>query len=204
MHLKLYYFLTPTSRKACAVAKHLGLKAEYQLVDLAKGDQHTPEFRKLNPNGRAPVLVDGERVVWESNAIMCYLADKAGSDLFPRDERLVEAIRWLSYDLAHFSRFTGLLFFERLVKPRLNMGPTDEKAIEEALGFFRRNAVALDQHLAGRAYVVGTGLTVVDFALAAFLPHAQEAGIPLSEFPHIARWHDKLMELPAWADPFPT
>ena len=201
--MKLYYFQTPTSRKACAVAKHLGFKPEYQLVDLSKGAQHAPEFLKVNPNGRAPALDDDGRIIWESNAIMCYLAEKAGSDLFPRDERLLEVIRWLSFDLAHFSRFTGLLFFERLIRAQANMGQPDERAIEEALGFFRRNAAVLEQHLAGRAYVVGNGLTVVDFALAAFLPHAKDAGIPLSEFPNVERWHNKMMELPAWADPFP-
>jgi glutathione S-transferase len=202
--VKLYYFLTPTSRKACAVAKHLGFKPEYQLVDLAKGAQRTPEFLALNPNGRAPVLEDNGRIIWESNAIMCYLADKAGSDLWPRDERLLEVIRWLSFDLAHFSRFTGTLFFERLIRANAGMGQPDEKAIEEALGFFRRNAPVLDAHLANRQYVVGNALSVVDFALAAFLPHAKEAGIPLAEFSNVERWHRKLLELPAWAEPFPA
>ena len=202
--MKLYYFLTPNARKACAVAKHLGLKTDYQFVDLGKGEQHSPAFLAVNPNGRVPALEDDGRLVWESNAIMYYLARKAGSDLWPRDERELDVIRWLSWDLAHFTRYTNLLFFERVIKPQIGLGEPSHDIVQDSLAQFRRNAPVLDAHLAGRSWVVGNALTVADFALATYLPEAPLSGVPLGEFPHIERWHARMMQLPAWAQAFPA
>jgi glutathione S-transferase len=201
--MKLYYFLTPNARKACVTAKHLGLKPEYKLVDLGKGEQRSPEFLAINPNGRVPTLVDEDHVIWESNAIMYYLARKAGSDLWPRDEREVDVIRWLSWDLAHFTRHTNTLFYEGVVKPQIGLGEPNKDVLKEALDMFRRTAPVLEQHLAGRTWVVGDGLTVADFALASYLPEAPVSGVPVSEFPNIEKWLARVMALPAWADPYP-
>lgn len=76
--------------------------------------------------------------------------------------------------------------------------------IDEAMGFFRQFAGVLDSHLRGRDHVVGDGLTVADFALASFLPHARDAKLPLDEFAQISRWYARLEQLPAWREPFPT
>jgi glutathione S-transferase len=101
-------------------------------------------------------------------AIMCYLADKAGSDLWPKDARQNDVIRWLSWDAMHFSRHGGTLFFPRVVKPQFGLGDPDLAAIDEAMGFFREFAGVLNSHLEGRRYLVGDGLTVADFAVACF------------------------------------
>lgn len=201
--MKLYYFITPNARKACVAARHLGLKPEYVLVDLAKGEQRSPEFLAINPNGRVPTLVDEGKVIWESNAIMYHLARKAGSDLWPRDERELDVIRWLSWDLAHFTRHTGTLFYEVVIKPNIGLGAPSRDIVDEALALFRRNAPVLEQHLAGRDWVVGNGFTVADIALASYLPEAPASGVPLTEFPHIGRWLARVMALPAMADPYP-
>lgn len=201
--MKLYYYLTPNARKACAVAKHLGLNTEYKFVDLGKGEQRSPEFLAVNPNGRIPALVDDGKVVWEANAIMFYLARKAGSDMWPRDEREVDIIRWLSWDQAHFTRYTNTLFFEGVVKPQIGMGEPNQDVLKEAVQNFRNNAPVLETHLAGKSWVVGNALTVADIALASHLPEAPLSGVPLAEFPNIERWHQRLSELPAWAEPFP-
>ncbi len=113
--MKLYYFETPNTRKPCAVAKYLGSPVEFVLLDPAKQEHKTPEFLAINPNGKVPALKDGEAKLWESSAIMCYLADKAGSDLWPKDERQIDIIRWFSWDTAHFSRHAGTLFFQYVV-----------------------------------------------------------------------------------------
>jgi glutathione S-transferase len=104
----------------------------------------------------------------------------------------------------HFSRHGGTLFFQRVIKPRFGLGAPDLAAIDEAMGFFRQFAGVLNSHLEGRKYLVGDGLTVADFAVASFLPHAHEARIPLDAFPQIGRWYAQLEELPAWREPFPT
>jgi len=202
--MKLYYFETPNSRKVCATAKHLNSPVEWIRIDLAKQEHKTPEFLAFNPNGKVPALVDGDAQIWESMAIMCYLAEKAGSDLWPSDARQIDVIRWLSWDIAHFSRHAGTLFFQHVIKANFGMGPPDDAAVKEALGFFRHFAAVLNTHLESRSYLVGDALTIADFAVASILPVAEPAKIPVSEFPAIERWHARLEELPAWQEPFPA
>ncbi len=201
--MKLYYCETLMPRKACAVARHLGLPVEFVRVDLAKGEHKTPAFLELNPNGRVPVLQDGDMVLWEANAIMCYLSDAANSQLWPHDARQVDVMRWLSWDAQHFTRHAGVLYFENLIKPAIGMGAPDGKAIGEALAALRSSAAVLDAHLRTRNYLVGERLSVADIATAVTLPYAGDAGIPLKEFPAIAAWHERMLALPAWRDPFP-
>ena len=98
----------------------------------------------------------------------------------------------------------GTLFFQRVIKPHFGLGDPDLTAIDEAMGFFRQFAGVLNSHLEGRGYLVGDGLTVADFAVASFLPHAQEARIPIDDFPEIRRWYAQIEQLPAWREPFPT
>lgn len=202
--MKLYYFETPNGRKACAVARYLDAPVEFVRVDMTKGEHKSPAFLRVNPNGKVPALEDGDVRLWESAAIMCYLADRAGSSLWPKDARQIEVIRWLSWDIAHFSRHAGTLFFQRVIKPRFGLGDSDPAAIEEATGFFRQFAGVLDSHLKGRDHLVGDGLTVADFAVASFLPHAHEARMPLDAFAEIRRWYARLEQLPAWRAPFPA
>ena len=82
---------SPSGRKVQAVILHLKLDVQVQNHDFAKGELRAPEYLALNPNGSVPTLVDGDFVLWESNAIMQYLADKAGDQLlFPRDLQCAE------------------------------------------------------------------------------------------------------------------
>jgi glutathione S-transferase len=202
--MKLYYAETTNPRKACVVAKYLNSPVEFVHVDLRKGENRTPEFLALNPNGKVPVLETGGGSLWESNAIMCYLARIAESDLWPNDDRQIEVMRWLSWDSQHFTRHAGSLYFQHIIKPAFGLGGPDPAVVEEATGFVKRFAAVLNDHLSGRDYLVGNGLTVADFAVAITLPYAERARIPLAEFPEIGRWHGRLSELPAWVEPFPA
>lgn len=203
--MKLYYEVTMNPRKACAVAKYLDSPVEYVRVNLGKGEQSSPDFLALNPNGKVPVLVDGELCLWESTAIMVHLAAKAGSDLWPAGpDRQTEVLRWLSWDLCHFSRHGGTLYFENHVKPNFRLGDPNPAAVREASTFYTRLAAVLDAHLADRAYLVGDRLSIADFSVSALLPWEKQAQLPIEGFENIALWRDRLMEIPAWRDPFPS
>lgn len=202
--ITLYYAETMNSYKTCAVARHLGLDIAFRRLDLQRGEQRSPEFLAINPNGKAPALVDGDLRLWESNAIICHLAMTAGSDLWPRDERQIEVIRWFGWSAEHFCRFTGQLYFENIIRAQFDLGDPDPGAVEEATGYVRRYAGILDDHLANRSYLLGDRLSVADFAVATTLPYARDARIPIEEFPAVQRWHDRLMDLPAWQSPFKT
>ena len=201
--MKLYYSETVNPRKACAVARYLNSPVEFVRVDIAKGEQRTPEFLAINPNARVPVLEDGGMILWEANAIMCYLSDQADARLWPHDASQVEVMRWLSWDMQHFSRPAGTLYFENLIRPAIGMGAPDAAAVAAATGTFRSSAAILDAHLDKRSFLLGETLTVADFATAITLPYADAAQIPLADYPAIARWHARLQELPAWREPFP-
>ncbi|MDE2226110.1 MAG: glutathione S-transferase family protein [Xanthomonadaceae bacterium] len=202
--MKLYWSDVLSPRKACAVAKYLQSPVEYAYLDLARGEHKTPEYLVLNPNGKVPTLVDGARTLWEADAIMCHLAARADSGLWPQDDRQIEVIRWLSWDLAHFYRSGGTLYFEYIIKQRFGLGGVDPVEVKQATDEWRRLASVLDGHLHDRHWLVGGGITIADFAVAATLPYAQRAHIPLDEFPNVRRWHDRLSELEAWRDPFPA
>ena len=202
--MKLFYAETLNPRKACAVAKYLGVPVEYVHVDLGKGENRTQEFLRINPNGKVPVLEDGDTVLWEANAIMCHLSRMADSDLWPRDDRQIEVMRWLSWSSEHFTRHAGSLYFQYLIKPYLGMGEPDAAAVAEAQGLVRQFASVMNDHLRSRKYLVGDSITVADFAVGVTLPYAEKASIPVFEFPEIMRWHARLNELQAWRDPFPS
>lgn len=203
--MKLYYFDTPNPRKACAVARYLNSPVEFVHTDLGKGEHKTPQYLAINPNGKVPALEDGDLKLWEANAIMCHLAGVADSDLWPKErEHQVEIMRWLSWDSEHFTHHASTLYFEYLVRPRFGLGTIDRAAVIEASGWVTKFGAVLDDHLNGRKFLLGDTLTIADFAVAITLPYAEQAHIPLDGFPHIQRWHDRLNELPAWREPFPT
>lgn len=202
--MKLYYAETINPRKACAVARYVESPVEFVRVDLRDRETRTPGFLALNPNGKVPLLQEGEHCLWESNAIMCRLSELADADVWPHDKRQIEVLRWLFWDAEHFSRFAGRLYFEHIIRPSiLDQPKPDARAVAESLSYFRTYAAILNKHLDARRYVVGDDLTVADFALGITLPYAQAAQIPLAEFPAIARWHERLNEIPAWREPFP-
>jgi len=201
--MKYYYHpASPNCRKVSALLEMLGVDASYEFVDLPKGQQAQPEFLAVNPAGMVPVLVDGDRTVLESNCILIYLAEKAGSELWSEDHKL-EILQWMFWEQSHFMFATGMLFFQKLLKPLLGQEP-DEARIEEATAKFRRHAKALDHHLGGRDWLVGDHMTLADLAVASELTYAKATELPMDEFPNIQRWYSTIEELDAWASTHPA
>jgi glutathione S-transferase len=202
--MKLYFSDTLNPRKVCALALHLQSPVEFIRVELGTGEHLTPAFRAMNPNAKVPVLVDGDLVLWESNAIMCHLAEKAGSDLWPRDARRIDVMRWLMWDATEFAPLASVFYFEHIIKPRFGLGEPDATETEKATPGFQRFAKVLEAHLKGKRYLVGDALSIADFAVAITLPYAEQTGLPINNFPEIRRWHEGLNALQAWREPFPA
>lgn len=202
--MKLHYAEVLNPRKVCALAKHIGAEMDYVRVDLRKGAHLRPDFRALNPNAKVPVLEDGDTVLWEADAILCHLAMRVGSDIWPSDGRQVEVIRWLSWNQVHFQPLGGIFYFENVIKPMFGIGPPDQEKVAAAVTPFRRFARVLDDHLASRCWLVGEAPTISDFSLATILAYADEAQLPVGDCPAILRWHDRLNAFEAWRNPFPV
>ena len=198
--MKLYAFPpSPRARKVMAVAAHLNIPYEFQMVDLTKGDQKKPEYLKLNPNGRMPTLVDGDFVLWESDAILQYLAEKNGNGLWASDQRGRHDIgRWLFWDMAHWDPACATLLFEHLVKGILGLGAADPAKVKEGEEKFRREGAVLDGHLKDREWLAGKAPTIADFALAAPLAYAATCKMPLEGFGNIRKWFARVEQLDGW------
>jgi glutathione S-transferase len=206
LNMKLYGFPpSPNTWKVRAVAAHLGIPLDLELVDLTRGGSHTPDYLAINPSGRAPTLVDGDFKLGESTAIMQYIASRKPNSLWPDDARArADIMRWQSWNLAHWSKegFEPLVF-NRLVKKLLNLGPPNEADMAKATEAFHKDAKVLDAHLAQQPYLVGKEVTLADFSAAAGLFYTKEAELPLSPYARIREWFARVSALPAWRETAP-
>jgi glutathione S-transferase len=199
--MKLHTFVgSPNGRKVQAVISHLGLDVQVEYYDFLAGELRSPEYLALNPNGRVPTLVDGAVTLSESNAIMQYLADEAGSDaLFPRDSRKrADVVRWQFWELAHFNRAFGTLTFEAVIKPRRNLGPTDEARVALASADLLRSAPVLDLHLKNRQYLVGDGITIADYSMICLEPYKDAIPFDWAPYPNVSAYFDRTRNNPHW------
>jgi len=204
--MKLYGFPpSPNTWKVRAVAAHLGIPLEFEFVDLTKGGSHAPAYLALNPTGRTPTLVDGDFKLWESTAIMHYLAVQKASSLFPGGAQVrADILRWQSWSLAHWSK-EGCepLLFQRLVKKIMNLGPPDEAAVASGLECFNKEAKVLDAHFAKQPYLVGKEVTLADFSVAAPLFYAKDCDMPLVSYRRVQEWFGRVSALPCWRESAP-
>ncbi len=195
------YVVPPSPRgfKAMVLANHLGI--DHVIRVIGNGDNRTPEYAALNPNMKVPTLKDGDYVLWESNAILHYLAAKRPeSGLLPKDERArLDVLRWQFWDLAHWDPACAALLFEYVVKPHvLHAGEPDPAVIENAQAPFHRVASILNAQLKGKRFVAGDALTLADFSIGAALNYAKLAHFPIEPYGEIERWYGDLSALPAW------
>jgi len=205
--MKLYGLpASPNTWKVRAVAAHLGIALEDVMVDLGRGEQRAPDYLALNPTGRTPTLVDGDFGLWESTAIMQYLASLSPSTLWPNGARAqADIMRWQSWNLQHWGPSACQpLLFERFVKAIFDMGPPDPAVVARATEAFRREAAVLERHLSTRDHLVGDDLTLADFSVVAFLVYAGEAELPTADYPHLRSWSARIFALPAWRDTAPA
>jgi glutathione S-transferase len=200
--MRLYYHpLSSNSRRVLLTAYHLGLNLELVVVDLPTGEHKAPEYLGLNPNGRVPTLVDGGLHLWESHAIMQYLADKSPEhDLYPRDvSARADVNRWLFWSAAHFAPAAGCIIRERVSKRIVaGLGGPDPLEIARGETLLPAAALVLDRHLAGKQWIAQDRLTLADFAVASPLMHMSAAQLPVTEFENLQAWFARVQSLDAW------
>ena len=199
--MKLYVHpASPFARKTLITAHVLGLNLETEFVDLFAGKGQEPEFLKLNPQGKVPTLVDGDFSLWESNAIIQYLAAvQAETALYPNDVQIrADIARWQFWETANWSPACMIYVYENVLKPMLGRGEPDAAELAKGAEKFHRFAKVLDGHLAGRDWLVGDGLTLADIAVSVSLMYAVPGKYPLEDYANIVRWFDQVQTLPAW------
>jgi glutathione S-transferase len=197
--MKLHQFpLSPNCQKVVALAREVGQQLELVPVEVFRGGTRTPEFLAKNPNGKIPVLVDGDFVLWESNAMLGYIAGKAGrSDLAPTEPRKrADVERWLAWHNAHFGHAVGKVAFERIVKKLAGLGAPDEAAVEKGTEEFTVLADVLEKGLTGKEYLCGT-LTIADFGVVTYAARTESCGLHFASHPNVRAWLDRMLARPS-------
>ena len=186
---------SPSCRKVRAVAFELDLRPQYIPVDLFGGGQRLPSFLALNRNALVPVLVDGDLVLWESNAILNYLAH--GTRLLPTGRReRAEVDRWNCWQLAHIGPAVFKVAFERYLKSRIGKGPADEAVVAEGMAEFARLVGVLEEGIGDREYLAGQ-LSVADFAMAPMFALGGMVGLETKAFPRVDAWLQRVLSRPS-------
>lgn len=178
--------------------EELGLSYERHDAGGPFGVVDTPEYRAKNPNGLVPVIEEEAFVLWESNAIVRYLAAKHDADgLWPRDLRVrADADRWMDWQATTFTPATHQAFHGLI---RTAPEKRDASAIGASVGKAEPMAALLDRHLADRPYVAGDALTIGDIATGAAAHRWLNLPTPRQPRPNLERWHRRLLERPAAA-----
>jgi len=172
--------ITPNNRKVESFIAHFDLPVEIRQVDFKHKEHQTPGFLELNPMGKVPVLVDGDFSLWESNAILVYLAKKfPETNALPEgDQARAEVDRWLHWQSCHLMPFMGSL---------KTGAETDPNAVKPLFS-------VLEKQLDGRDYILGE-LSVADFAVAAYLMTKMGASLDYSEHPNVQAWRTRMENL---------
>ena len=198
--MRLFHNPLSSNARRVLLTAHI-LETPLELVDVKLLD---PADRKrlaeLNPNGKVPVLQDGDFILWESCAIMQYLADLTpGQELYPQDLRArADVNRWMFWATQHFFPAVGVLTFQHIWKGMRGMGAADPRELERGEREILQFATVLDNHLQGRMWVAGSALSLADLSLAPAMTYVEPACLPLERFKNIGRWFAQIEASEAW------
>ena len=192
--ITLYTAATPNGWKASVALEEMGLEYAVMPVNLMQGEQKTPEFLAMNPNGRIPVIVDhdaGDHVVFESGAIMLYLAEKTGLFLptSPTEKSLV--IQWLMFQMGGVGPMMGQAnVFHRYLEEKIPV------AIDRYQNEVRRLFEVLDGHLQSREWLAGN-YSIADMANWCWVRTYEWSGVSIDGLESLRRWKNSIEARPA-------
>jgi GST-like protein len=201
--IKFYFHPTPNPAKVALFLEEADLPYQTIPVDTSKGEQHLPAFRAINPNGKVPAIVDTEGPggkearVFDSTAILMYLAEKTGQFLGSADDR-PELLSWLMFIASGLGPFSGqAVHFQHAAPEGLAY------AVNRYRREIERHYKVLDDHLAGRDFIVGKTYTIADMSAWGWLDRAGRVlkgeAEPLAAYPNIKRWFAAIDARPAVA-----
>lgn len=198
--IDLYYWTTPNGHKVTLFLEEAGLEYRIKAVNIGKGEQFAPEFLKISPNNRIPAIVDQEPAdggkpisVFESGAILLYLAGKTGK-FIPKDLRgQVETLQWLMWQMGGLGPMAGQNHHFANYAPQ-----KIPYAIERYVKETSRLYAVLDKRLASRDFIAGREYTIADMACYPWIMPDKQ-GQDFEDFPNLARWHAAIRARPATA-----
>lgn len=193
--IKLYYHPSPNPAKVALFLEEAGMPYEMVPVDTRKGDQHQPEFLAINPNAKTPALVDGDVTVFDSNAILLYLAEKSGKFLPPNTPAARgQMLSWLMFVASGIGPYSGQAVHFKHVAPEPKDYAVNRYDFEAA-----RHWSIIDAQLAKHKYMLGDAYTLVDMAVwgwARAVPFVLGADA-WDKLPNVKRLLDEINARPA-------
>ncbi len=199
--IDFYYSPTPNGWKVAIMLEELGIAYSTILMSLGQGDQFKPEFLAISPNAKMPAIVDhdppvqygGEPVsVFESGAILLYLAEKTGRFMAADARGRKETLEWLFWQVGNQGPMGGQ------ISHFVNYAPAgNDYAKTRYAGEYERNLAVLERRLEGRDYIVGDQYSIADMLAFPWAFIAKPLGASLDKFAHVAAWRGRIKERPA-------
>ena len=197
--IDLHYWPTPNGHKITLFLEEAGLDYTIHPVNIGKGDQFRPEYLAFSPNNKMPAIVDhapadggAPQTVFESGAILLYLAEKTGQFLSTDPRTRVETLEWLFWQMAGLGPMTGQYGHFNVYAPE-----TIPYAIERYTNEANRLLQVLDTRLQGRAFIAGDAYSIADMAAYPWIGVYDKAPIDMTPYPEVRRWHAAIKARPA-------
>lgn len=197
--IELYTYATPNGFKVSVMLEELGLPYTVHVVNINKDEQFAPEFLKISPNNKIPAIVDSDgpdgkpMAVFESGAILVYLAQKTKSPLLPADPRgFTTVMEWLFFQMAGVGPMFGQMnHFVRFAPEKVPYG------INRYTNEAKRILGVMDKQLGANAFLAGPGYSIADIACYAWVRSAEIILLSMDAWPNVKRWADVLGARPA-------
>ena len=192
--IHLYSWATPNGRKTSVMLEELGLPYETHPINISRDEQFAPDFLAIAPNNRIPAIVDEEGPdgaplsLFESGAILIYLAEKTGSELLPSEPRRRAAVmQWLMWQMGGLGPMVGQAH-HFLFNPK-EVVPYGQKRYHNET---KRLYGVLDKQLASNEYVAGDAYSIADISIYPWISRFERHQVDLNDFPNVKRWFDLL------------
>lgn len=198
MALTLFAFDTPNARKITVALEEMGLPYAVQVVDIGRQEQFAPEFLKISPNNKIPALLDTDgpggqtQTVFESGAILIYLAEKTGLFFPAQGAGRVAVLEWLMFQVGGFGPAPGQVHHFAALTDEADQRYGLQRFMAETLRLYG----VMDRRLAEHAFFAGE-LSIADFAILGWVWRHPRHQVDLAQFPHVQRWYQALMARPA-------
>ncbi len=193
--IHLYTAATPNGRKVSIMLEEVGLPYTVHALKLDEMEQKSPEFLRINPNGRIPAIVDSQNdnfAVFESGAILVYLAEKTGKLLSEDAKGRSAAMQWLMFQMAGVGPMQGQSHVFRHYAPE-KIGYAIDRYTNET----NRLYGVADARLSETSHIAGEDYTIADIALWPWARGCERAGVDISRFPHLRAWIERVGSRPA-------
>jgi len=198
MSIQLFAFDTPNGRKISVALEEMGLPYQVKVVNITKDDQFKPDFLRISPNNKIPAIIDpdgpdGQAIsVFESGAILMYLAEKTGRFLPAQGAARVSVMEWLMFQMGGFGPMPGQVHHFAGLTHEDDKRYGLQRYMTETLRLYG----VMDKRLADHAFFAGE-LSIADFAILGWVWRHPRHQVDLAQFPHVKRWFDQLMARPA-------